>query len=84
MPSAAKSASRAKALIADPIAGTQAPSVDTLAKAEAAAAHLAPTLTAKGTPRKRAPKGTFDRKAWQADAARKRRAKLKAQKESVK
>lgn len=34
-------------------------------------------LTKLGTPRKRAPKGTFDRKAWQRSAAKKRRAKAK-------
>ncbi len=44
------------------IAGTQAPPVDT---------------TTRGTPRQRAPKGTFDRKAYQAQKARERRAKLK-------
>jgi hypothetical protein len=49
-----------------------------LAKAEAAASHLAP-LTKRGTPRQRAPKGTFDRKAYQREAARERRAKLKAE-----
>lgn len=42
-------------------------------KAEAAAAHLAP-VTKKGTPRQRAPKGTFDRKAYQREAAKRRRA----------
>lgn len=35
-------------------------------------------LTVRGTPRKRAPKGTFDRKAYQRQKARERRAKLKA------
>lgn len=48
-----------------------------LAAAESAAAHLAP-VTKKGTPRQRAPKGTFDRKAWQREAAKKRRAAAKA------
>jgi len=56
------------------IAGTQAPPVDTLTQAEAAAAHLAPDLTKRGTPRQRAPKGTFDRKAYQREKARERRA----------
>lgn len=37
------------------------------------------SLTVRGTPRKRKPKGTFDRKAYQREAARKRRA---AQKEA--
>lgn len=47
-------------------AGTQAPPVDT-------------SLTKAGTPRKRAPKGTgFDRKAYQREKARERRAKAKA------
>lgn len=37
-------------------------------------------LTTRGTPRQRAPKGTFDRKAYQREAAKKRRA-AKAQQE---
>lgn len=45
----------------------------TLAKAEASVAHLAP-VTKAGIPRQRAPKGTFDRKAYQREAAKKRRA----------
>jgi hypothetical protein len=53
-----------------------------LAQAEAAAAHLAP-LTKRGTPRQRAPKGTFDRKEWQRKAAQRRRAALKAQREQT-
>lgn len=35
-------------------------------------------VTTRGTPRKRAPKGTFDRKKHQREAARKRRAAKKA------
>lgn len=47
-------------------AGTQAPPVD-----------VSTLLTKRGAPRKRAPKGTFDRKAYQREAARKRRAEAK-------
>lgn len=36
-------------------------------------------LNKKGEPRKRAPKGTFDRKAWQRDAARRRRERERAE-----
>lgn len=38
-------------------------------------------LTVRGTQRQRAPKGTFDRKAYQAQKARRRRAALKAAKD---
>lgn len=55
-------------------AGTAAPE-----RLEAAKTALA-EVTARGTPRKRAPKGTFDRAAYQREAARKRRAKQKAEK----
>lgn len=50
------------------VAGTQAPPVD---------------LTTRGTPRRRAPKGTFDRKAYQREKARERRAKLKGNPDAV-
>lgn len=54
-------------------AGTQAPPVDTLVKAEAAAAHLAP--------RKRGRPSTIaDMKAYKAQKERERRAKLKGEK----
>lgn len=52
-----------------------------LKKAETESAHLAPALTTRGTPRKRAPKGTVDRKAYQAEKARKRRARKRAEKQ---
>lgn len=39
------------------------------------AAEPAPDLTTRGTPRKRAPKGTFDKTAYQRELMRKRRAK---------
>ena len=53
--------------------GNQAPSVDTLAKAEAAAAHLAPKH--KGG----RPKLHADRKVYKAEKERQRRARLKAE-----
>ena len=49
-------------------AGTQAPPVDALKAAEIAAAHLAPKKRGR-------PKGKTDRKAYQRDLMRKRRAK---------
>lgn len=75
-------------------AGTQAPPVD--AKSQVVALQSdgrAPSfagvegdanrqLTIRGTPRQRAPKGTFDRKAYQRDAAKRRRAARKAAQES--
>lgn len=54
-----------------------------LAEAERAAAHLAPDVTTRGTPRKRAPKGTFDRKANQRERAKKRRAAERAAREAT-
>ena len=55
-----------------------------LAKAEDGAAHLAPALTKRGTLRKRAPKGSIDKRERERLKSQKRRDKLKAQKESVK
>ncbi len=59
----------------DAAAGTQAPPVDKLETARKVLADV----TTRGTPRKRAPKGTFDRKAHQAKKARERRAAKKAE-----
>lgn len=70
---------------ARPTAGTQAPPVDFLVKdylvpgTEVINTNL--DLTKRGTPRKRAPKGSFDRKANHREFMRKSRA-AKAAKET--
>lgn len=68
----------------EPEAGTQAPPVDTRFLTDAdkfdpqpiidAEMNRRAGLTARGTPRQRAPKGTFDRKAYQRVKAKERRA----------
>ena len=50
--------------------------VEKVGAGDTPAAAPAP-LTVRGTPRQRAPKGTFDRKAYQREAAKERRAKVK-------
>jgi hypothetical protein len=61
---------------ADPPRSEAAPRKD----ADSAAPVDAVPLTTRGTPRQRAPKGTFDRKAYQREKQRERRAKLREQK----